>query len=179
MSETPRTEQVAQTGVLMKDGGYQTERQDWIHAGFARQLERELAEAEAELERRQAKYPRAAPKDGDAHALVQQQALDEGLWFAATTAPEAYLQAALRKLHAAVEGSPIDSGCAQVIERLREHQAKHELELLDECRRVTLEEASAVCELAGKALGGEYLAGCRDCASGIRALRKIVPNDTP
>jgi|SRR3990172_463533 len=39
-------------------------------------------------------------------ALVEQQANDEGLWFVAQTAPEAYLQAALRKLHAAVESAP-------------------------------------------------------------------------
>lgn len=34
---------------------------------------------------------------------VAQQAEDEGLWFRAATAPEAYLQQELRKLHAAVE----------------------------------------------------------------------------
>lgn len=39
----------------------------------------------------------------DLIALVNQQAEDEGLWFVAQTAPEAYLQAALRKLHAAIE----------------------------------------------------------------------------
>lgn len=37
------------------------------------------------------------------YQLVQKQAEDEGLWFIAETAPEAYLQAALRELHAAVE----------------------------------------------------------------------------
>lgn len=36
-------------------------------------------------------------------ALVEHQANDESLWFVAQTAPEAYLQAALRKLHEAVE----------------------------------------------------------------------------
>ena len=36
--------------------------------------------------------------------LVATQAADEGLWFIAETAPEAYLQASLRKLHEAVEG---------------------------------------------------------------------------
>lgn len=36
-------------------------------------------------------------------ALVEEQAEDEGLWFEAQTAPEAYLQQALRELHAAVE----------------------------------------------------------------------------
>ena len=36
--------------------------------------------------------------------LVAEQAEDEGLWFMAQTAPEAYLQQELRKLHAAIEG---------------------------------------------------------------------------
>ncbi len=36
--------------------------------------------------------------------VVDEQAEDEGLWFRAQTAPEAYLQQALRRLHAAVEG---------------------------------------------------------------------------
>lgn len=39
-----------------------------------------------------------------AKAVVEQQAADEGLWFGAATAPEAYLQQELRRLHAAVEG---------------------------------------------------------------------------
>ena len=37
--------------------------------------------------------------------MVAQQAEDEGLWFNAATAPEAYLQQELRRLHAAVEGT--------------------------------------------------------------------------
>ena len=36
-------------------------------------------------------------------ARVDQQAEDEGLWFKAKTAPEAYLQQELRKLHALIE----------------------------------------------------------------------------
>lgn len=40
----------------------------------------------------------------EARAVVEEQAEDEGLWFVAQTAPEGYLQAALRRLHAAVEG---------------------------------------------------------------------------
>lgn len=36
--------------------------------------------------------------------IVNQQAEDEGLWFVARTAPEAYLQHELRRLHAAIEG---------------------------------------------------------------------------
>jgi hypothetical protein len=35
--------------------------------------------------------------------MVNEQADDEGLWFDAQTAPEAYLQGELRKLHARVE----------------------------------------------------------------------------
>ena len=36
--------------------------------------------------------------------LVDEQAEDEGLWFIARTAPEACLQAALRRLHEVIEG---------------------------------------------------------------------------
>lgn len=36
-------------------------------------------------------------------ALVAKQADDEGLWFVAETAPEAYLQQELRKLHEIIE----------------------------------------------------------------------------
>ena len=36
-------------------------------------------------------------------AIVDEQANDDGLWFEAMTAPEAYLQAALRRLHAVIE----------------------------------------------------------------------------
>ena len=39
-------------------------------------------------------------------AIVDEQAEDEGLWFKAETAPEAYLKQELRKLHAAVESTP-------------------------------------------------------------------------
>ena len=35
--------------------------------------------------------------------LVDKQAEDEGLWFEAETAPEAYLQAELRRLHSLIE----------------------------------------------------------------------------
>lgn len=36
-------------------------------------------------------------------AVVSEQADDEGLWFYAHTAPEAYLQQELRRLHAVIE----------------------------------------------------------------------------
>ncbi len=44
----------------------------------------------------------------NALALVHAQAEDEGLWFLAETATEEYLQAALRRLHAAVEAEGAD-----------------------------------------------------------------------
>jgi hypothetical protein len=37
-------------------------------------------------------------------ALCDEQARDEGLWFVAEHVTDAYLQAALRRLHAAIEG---------------------------------------------------------------------------
>lgn len=39
-----------------------------------------------------------------ARLLVEHQALDDGLWFIAETAPEAYLQQELRRLHELIEG---------------------------------------------------------------------------
>ena len=45
-----------------------------------------------------------APKE-----MVAEQAKDEGLWFVARTAPEAYLQQELRRLHGLIE-SGIDTG---------------------------------------------------------------------
>ncbi len=39
----------------------------------------------------------------DIRKLVGEQAEDEGLWFEAETAPEAYLQMHLRRLHALIE----------------------------------------------------------------------------
>lgn len=39
-------------------------------------------------------------------AAVSEQAEDEGLWFIAETAPEAYQQLELRRLHKIIEGEP-------------------------------------------------------------------------
>lgn len=47
---------------------------------------------------------RKAEEEDPVKALVAEQAADEALWFKAQTAPEAYLQQALRALHAAIEG---------------------------------------------------------------------------
>ncbi len=55
-----------------------------------KQAEKKNAELEAEVARLK--------------KLVSAQAEDAGLWFDAETAPEAYLQQELRKLHAAIEG---------------------------------------------------------------------------
>lgn len=41
--------------------------------------------------------------------VVEEQANDEGLWFVAVTAPEAYLQQELRRLHAVIEGLGLEA----------------------------------------------------------------------
>jgi hypothetical protein len=53
-------------------------------------LRAELAAAKAYLDR--------------ARQITSEQALDDGLWFVAETAPESYLQQELRRLTAAIEG---------------------------------------------------------------------------
>ncbi len=45
----------------------------------------------------------AARLVADLRAIVDEQAKDEGLWFVALTATEAYLQQELRRLHAVIE----------------------------------------------------------------------------
>lgn len=47
----------------------------------------------------------AADRIDEVIKLVDEQAEDEGLWFVAETTSEAYLQSALRRLHAVIEGS--------------------------------------------------------------------------
>ena len=44
---------------------------------------------------------------------ANEQAEDEGLWFHAATAPEAYLQKALRRLHALIEGDMLMAALAK------------------------------------------------------------------
>lgn len=46
--------------------------------------------------------------------LVAEQAEDEGLWFNAQTASEAYLQQELRRIHAAIEGDHIADASKKV-----------------------------------------------------------------
>lgn len=45
--------------------------------------------------------------EGRVRELIAEQAADAGLWFHAETAAEAYVQAALRRLHAVIEGDEI------------------------------------------------------------------------
>ena len=66
-----------------------------IHGGLCRQCETcDLADRLEACERRLV----------EAQALVAAQAEDWGLWCVAATAPEAYLQQALRRVHRAIEG---------------------------------------------------------------------------
>ncbi len=50
--------------------------------------------------------------------LVAKQAEDEGLWFGAQTLPEAYLQDALRALHAILEGRVPEDTALEYLERV-------------------------------------------------------------
>lgn len=58
-----------------------------------------------------AEAPGTISVHGDIQKLINEQAEDPGLWFIATTAAEAYLQAALRKLHEAIEKSAPTEAC--------------------------------------------------------------------
>ena len=46
----------------------------------------------------------------DLWRLVDRQAKDEGLWFRATTATEAYMQQELRKLHHCINAVDLNEG---------------------------------------------------------------------
>ena len=59
--------------------------------------ERDIAELSAEIDRLKSVLMAARSE-------ALSQAEDEGLWFVAETAPESYLQEALRRLHRAVDG---------------------------------------------------------------------------
>ena len=51
------------------------------------------------------KYADAANALKAAQEVVDEQSEDEGLWFDAKTAPEAYLQQEMRRLHAAIDAA--------------------------------------------------------------------------
>jgi hypothetical protein len=70
----------------------------------------------AELEAATLDVERAArAPEGALQALVNEQAEDEGLWFIAQTAPEAYLQQELRRLHAVVEAARAEPGLREAL----------------------------------------------------------------
>ena len=48
-------------------------------------------------------YLQAVGKLEGIYQVVEKQAEDDGLWFVAKTAPEAYLQQELRRLHTVIE----------------------------------------------------------------------------
>jgi len=55
--------------------------------------------------KREAELATLKARLAEARRVCDEQANDEGLWFVAVTVTEDYLQAALRRLHAAVEGT--------------------------------------------------------------------------
>lgn len=81
-------------------------------------LQQELAKTQADLAATSKGYCSAVERANEAiierdqlksreqsiKALIAWQANDEGLWFFATTAPEKYLQEALRQLHMEIDG---------------------------------------------------------------------------
>jgi len=101
------TSEVETTGVMMKVYGEKLlellKRVEELQAENSR-----LAEAKQRMQFRQ----ETCAKIRDSYVqrvvrlakMVEQQAEDEGLWAIAETATEAYLQAALRRLHAVIEG---------------------------------------------------------------------------
>lgn len=127
-SDTPRTDAFEKSCVAssvirdMKNNGERiglVEREFVISLGHARQLERELAVALMDARDMKAAWDAACndiaaltrPPERPstpARQLAALQAEDEALWFKAETAPEAYLQQALRALHAAVERPDAD-----------------------------------------------------------------------
>lgn len=64
-----------------------------------------MAELLKWTEEQDAKIDEQAQETEQLRGLVSAQATDEGLWFQAKTAPEAYLQQELRALHEAIEGT--------------------------------------------------------------------------
>lgn len=59
-------------------------------------------------------------------AVVDEQAEDEGLWFEAQTAPEAYLQSELRRLHEVIEGKTGDECAREILAFNRQEKSAFE-----------------------------------------------------
>ena len=74
------------------------------------QLEAELTKAEEEydwLMGVNGKWQKENERLKEAEQVAKEQAEDEGLWFLIATASEGYLQQALRRLHAVIEGDAL------------------------------------------------------------------------
>ena len=67
-------------------------------------LQKELVELRTELGRANAELVKSVGTRALLIEATDKQAKDEGLWFVAQTAPEAYLQQELRALHRLIEG---------------------------------------------------------------------------
>lgn len=63
--------------------------------------------------------------------LVAKQAEDDGLWFQAKTAPEAYLQQELRRLHSAIEGELLGAPGSSALAAAHQRGAEAMREALD------------------------------------------------
>jgi len=69
----------------------------------------------ASIAARKAKRRADAGRLAQAEQIMAAQANDDGLWFVAQTAPEAYLQQELRRLHEAIEGKTATAVAADIL----------------------------------------------------------------
>ena len=67
------------------------------------ELQIKLKNTETALEYLRSKMHKLADRLATIQDIVNEQAEDEGLWFEAETAPEAYVQRELRRLHEIIE----------------------------------------------------------------------------
>lgn len=86
-----------------------------LYINIGRELHRQKQRI-ADLERENTKL-RAALKG--MRNVVNEQAEDDSLWFRATSAPESYLQDALRRLHEVVEGKTSKECAVEALTDLR------------------------------------------------------------
>ena len=101
MSEKSEALRLAEVlDLLWMDG--QTPRQA---AAELRRLDAECNDLAHQLNQSNERNGRLIAQRDAIQQVVDEQAEDEGLWFRAETAAEAYLQQELRRLHAAVEGA--------------------------------------------------------------------------
>ena len=79
------------------------------------QQEREDYERQQELDHLRAENERLSAERSALQAIVNEQAENEGLWFIAKYATEAYLQSELRRLHEAIEGKTGDEIAREIV----------------------------------------------------------------